>query len=213
MSFGLYLKELRANNNLTQRELAKLANISNAEISRIESGFRVNPSPDVLRAIAPHLNLPYESLMEKAGYLNLKSPIVTISSQLEDKFNTTMTNSLIGSGWSVDFVKHEFQPIGDILAKKDKDKWFIIFNNIKSRKDNDNNFRNRMQLVDFMNYSYGRIVTYNEENLSKISIAVEDINCFNKLKEFPPRYLNIKSSIILIDLELQKVLDEYIYKS
>lgn len=69
MKFGDYLKELRKTKGITQKELADLSGFSNAEISKIESGDRKKPSPDLLKAIAPHLDTPYEVLMTKAGYL------------------------------------------------------------------------------------------------------------------------------------------------
>ena len=40
MSFGEYLKALRRQRGLTQKELAGLAGFSNTELSRIESGDR-----------------------------------------------------------------------------------------------------------------------------------------------------------------------------
>jgi len=69
MSFGHYLKRLRQSKGLTQKELAELSGFSNAEISKIESGERKKPSPDLLKAVAPYLDVPYEVLMTKAGYL------------------------------------------------------------------------------------------------------------------------------------------------
>jgi len=63
------LKSLREQNNLTQRELANLSGCSNAEISRIESGIRFNPSPLILRELAIHLKVSYIELMKTAGYL------------------------------------------------------------------------------------------------------------------------------------------------
>ena len=69
MKFGEFLKEMRKKNELSQKELGELAGFSNAEISRIESGDRQKPSPALLKAIAPHLNVPYEELLKKAGYL------------------------------------------------------------------------------------------------------------------------------------------------
>lgn len=80
MTFGEYLKELRKSKGLTQKELAELSGFSNAEISKIESGDRKKPSPDLLKAIAPHLEVPYELLMSKAGYLE---EVVTHKSYVE----------------------------------------------------------------------------------------------------------------------------------
>ncbi|HOB19168.1 MAG TPA: helix-turn-helix transcriptional regulator [Candidatus Atribacteria bacterium] len=69
MGFGEYLRHLRKVKGLTQKQLADLAGFSNTEISRIESGDRRKPSPIILKAIAPHLSVPYEELLKQAGYL------------------------------------------------------------------------------------------------------------------------------------------------
>ena len=69
MTFGEYLKSLRAKEGLSQRDLAEKAKVSNAEISRLETGERKKPSPNSLKLLAPHLNVRYEDLMEKAGYI------------------------------------------------------------------------------------------------------------------------------------------------
>jgi HTH-type transcriptional regulator, competence development regulator len=69
MKFGDYMKNLREEKSLSQRQLAELARISNTEISRIESGERINPSPSILKAVAPYLGVTYEELLQKAGYI------------------------------------------------------------------------------------------------------------------------------------------------
>ncbi|ADL50525.1 helix-turn-helix domain-containing protein [Clostridium cellulovorans] len=69
MSFGEFLKKLRAEKGLSQRQLADLSKISNTEISRMESGERQKPSPKILKEIAPHLGISYRELMAQAGYI------------------------------------------------------------------------------------------------------------------------------------------------
>lgn len=69
MAFGAYLKQLRKRAGLSQRELEALSGISNAEISRIETGDRKKPSPISLKALAPHLGVSYAELMQRAGYI------------------------------------------------------------------------------------------------------------------------------------------------
>jgi transcriptional regulator with XRE-family HTH domain len=69
MTFGEYIKNLRNENKLSQRDLAEKSGISNAEISRMETGERKKPSPISLKAIAPFLGVSYEDLMQKAGYI------------------------------------------------------------------------------------------------------------------------------------------------
>lgn len=70
MKFGEFLKNLRKDKELSQRQLAELANVSNTEISRIESSERQNPSPNILKCLAPHLDISYKDLMIKAGYID-----------------------------------------------------------------------------------------------------------------------------------------------
>jgi HTH-type transcriptional regulator, competence development regulator len=69
MTFGEYIKNLRNEIGFSQRELAEKSSVSNAEISRIETGERKKPSPIVLKAIAPFLGVAYEELLQKAGYI------------------------------------------------------------------------------------------------------------------------------------------------
>ncbi|MBW4083863.1 helix-turn-helix transcriptional regulator [Paenibacillus sp. S150] len=67
--FGNYLKQLREHKGLTINQLAALAGISGAQISRIENGLRGVPKPATLRKIAEAAEVSYEELMEHAGYL------------------------------------------------------------------------------------------------------------------------------------------------
>jgi transcriptional regulator with XRE-family HTH domain len=69
MIFGEYIKNLRNEARLSQRKLAEKSGVSNAEISRLETGERKKPSPIVLKSIAPFLDVTYEDLLQKAGYI------------------------------------------------------------------------------------------------------------------------------------------------
>lgn len=68
-NFGAYLQYLRELRGLSITQLAKFSNVSPSYISRIESGGRRPPKPEILKRIAPHLGLGYNELMVKAGYL------------------------------------------------------------------------------------------------------------------------------------------------
>lgn len=68
MSFGEYIKNLRNENSLSQRDLAKKSSLSDSEISRIETGERKKTSPISLKAIAPFLGVSYQELMIRAGF-------------------------------------------------------------------------------------------------------------------------------------------------
>jgi len=74
-SFGIYLKHLREQKGLTINQLAASAGISGSQISRIENGVRGIPKPATLRKIAEATDVPYEALMERAGYLPEAFPI------------------------------------------------------------------------------------------------------------------------------------------
>jgi HTH-type transcriptional regulator, competence development regulator len=68
-AFGTYLRRLREEKGLTINQLAEAAGISGSQISRIENGLRGIPKPATLRKIAEATGVPYEVLMDQAGYL------------------------------------------------------------------------------------------------------------------------------------------------
>lgn len=69
-NFGAYLKNLRKNRGYTLKQLADLSGVSDAQISRIESGIRGVPKLENLKKLAAALDVPADSLLEKAGLLN-----------------------------------------------------------------------------------------------------------------------------------------------
>ncbi|MDD3926934.1 MAG: XRE family transcriptional regulator [bacterium] len=66
---GELIKIKRESKGMSQRQLALYAEISNTEVSRIESGIRANPSALVLKRIAKVLNISIEEIFRTAGYL------------------------------------------------------------------------------------------------------------------------------------------------
>lgn len=67
--FGERLKELREQRSLSVNQLAMYAGVSAAAISRIENGHRGVPKPATIRKLAEALKMPYEQLMDIAGYM------------------------------------------------------------------------------------------------------------------------------------------------
>ena len=55
MTMGEYLNWARTQKGYSIRELSEKSQISTAEISRLESGKRLRPSPGVLKALAEAL--------------------------------------------------------------------------------------------------------------------------------------------------------------
>jgi transcriptional regulator with XRE-family HTH domain len=68
---GGLLADLRKAKGFSLREVEEAAGkaVSNAYLSQLENGKIRKPSPNVLYSLAEVYAVPYEALMEKAGYL------------------------------------------------------------------------------------------------------------------------------------------------
>jgi transcriptional regulator with XRE-family HTH domain len=68
---GVILADLRTAKGLSLREVEEATGktVSNAYLSQLENGRIQKPSPNVLHSLAAVYAVPYEALMEKAGYL------------------------------------------------------------------------------------------------------------------------------------------------
>ena len=68
---GALLADLRTAKGLSLREVEEATGeaVSNAYLSQLENGKIKKPSPNVLHSLAQVYAVPYEALMEKAGYL------------------------------------------------------------------------------------------------------------------------------------------------
>lgn len=65
---GAYIREQRGNAEISLRQLARLAGVSNPYLSQIERGLR-RPSAEILQQIAKALRISAEALYVKAGIL------------------------------------------------------------------------------------------------------------------------------------------------
>ncbi|MDN3657847.1 helix-turn-helix transcriptional regulator [Ferruginibacter paludis] len=66
--YGEYIRALREAKNMTLREVEKLADVSNAYLSQLESGKVKQPSPLTLHKLSEIYGVSYDLLMEKVGY-------------------------------------------------------------------------------------------------------------------------------------------------
>ena len=68
---GALLADLRTAKGFSLREVEEATEkaVSNAYLSQLENGKIKKPSPNVLHSLAEVYVVPYEALMEKAGYL------------------------------------------------------------------------------------------------------------------------------------------------
>jgi transcriptional regulator with XRE-family HTH domain len=65
---GTYIREQRSTAQISLRQLARLAGVSNPYLSQIERGLR-RPSAEILQQIAKALRISAEALYVKAGIL------------------------------------------------------------------------------------------------------------------------------------------------
>ncbi len=71
-TLGDYLASIRGIRRMTLREVedATEKEVSNAYLSQLEKNKIVRPSPNILHALARVYSIPYDTLMEKAGYIS-----------------------------------------------------------------------------------------------------------------------------------------------
>ena len=74
---GDFIRAQRKMLALSQRELAKLTNLSDPYVSQIERGMS-EPSVRVLRALAEALNVRAETLLQMAGLLDEETEVATV---------------------------------------------------------------------------------------------------------------------------------------
>jgi HTH-type transcriptional regulator, competence development regulator len=68
---GPYLADLRAAKRLKLRDVEEASGktVSNAYLSQLENGRISSPHPNILYTLSQVYGVPYETLMEKAGYI------------------------------------------------------------------------------------------------------------------------------------------------
>ncbi|WP_312505466.1 helix-turn-helix transcriptional regulator [Lysinibacillus sp.] len=80
--FGNYIKNIRESKNMTLNQVALYAEISAAQLSRIETGKRGTPKPQTIERIARALKVDYNELMSIAGYIETDSSIDHLSEEV-----------------------------------------------------------------------------------------------------------------------------------
>ena len=93
--FGTFLKAQRRLAELSQRELARMTNLSDPYLSQLERGLH-EPSIRVVKSIARALNIPPETMLRHAGLLEDEAEVSTESAIYADPHLTqTQKDSLI----------------------------------------------------------------------------------------------------------------------
>ena len=88
--FGAYIKKIREQKNMTLNQVAMYADISAAQLSRIETGKRGTPKPQTIEKIAYALKVDYNNLMKIAGYIEDSNS--TSNEFKEDDFEEWLNN-------------------------------------------------------------------------------------------------------------------------
>lgn len=66
-NIGEEIAKARENKGLSQRQLANAIGISNAALSKIESGETEIPNPKILKKISKHIDINYNDMMSMIG--------------------------------------------------------------------------------------------------------------------------------------------------
>ncbi len=83
-SLGDYIREQRASSQISLRQLATLAGVSNPYLSQIERGLR-KPSAEILQQIAKGLRISAEALYVQAGILDQRESSGVVDALLADE--------------------------------------------------------------------------------------------------------------------------------
>jgi len=114
INIGEFIKTLRKQKGLSARKLAEKSGVSQPYISQLETGKNNKPSPDVLQKLSNTLDVPYEDLMIKAGYIKT--------------FGDTIRNLRDKNNWSLDELENQ-------TISKNKDGEIVSFiTNLKTEK-------------------------------------------------------------------------------
>ena len=68
-NLGQILQKIREVKGISLRGVEEKTKVSNAYLSQLENGKAENPSPHILYKLSSLYEVPYDSLMEAAGYL------------------------------------------------------------------------------------------------------------------------------------------------
>lgn len=107
MTLGEYLNRIRNERGYSLRELSVKSGISAAELSRIETGKRKNPSPAALLSIAGILVVDYSYLLQLAGYMpensqkekDLSGALTDPEGNLRDLYECAEEMYITDKGW------------------------------------------------------------------------------------------------------------------
>lgn len=128
-NLGFNIKARRKELKLTQKELAKLANVSFRTIQNYENGL-TPPSPHIIEKIAIALNIPIETLISHYKFDNNVSAAQILEKVTQDKEYKSKIDNLVLTDIIFDIVDLEMRYKHETLEELTLDKSLGGRNNI-----------------------------------------------------------------------------------
>ena len=117
---GEEIAKARENKGLSQRQLANAIGISNAELSKIESGERETPNPKILKKISKYIDLNYNDMLSMIGLGSQLTPLNPfIKNYYENLKGEKLEDAWIMAKSSIDNSNIMIDSINDELSKED----------------------------------------------------------------------------------------------
>lgn len=114
------LKQLREIRGYSLRQVEKATGVSNAYLCQLERGDAAKPSPDKLARLSKFYVVPYEQLMELAGYLGAHVGASAEQSTrpvlIATRPKTTKTSVLKDALMSTDLNEDELRLVAEYVA-------------------------------------------------------------------------------------------------
>lgn len=133
-SIAELISSARKEKNISMRELARLSNISGAEVARIESGESETPKLRTLKAICRNLDIYYEEclyIMNLGGTYNIHNPVIINYYQNID--NSDIKMSYKGIKGQIEENNNQIAYMNDMLLKvNNKEDKEMLIDTIKS---------------------------------------------------------------------------------
>jgi transcriptional regulator with XRE-family HTH domain len=219
--FGLYLRELRKSKEMTLRELAKSASVSQSYITNVENKKRGTPSPDILKKLAEALETSYEELMIKAGYWDKKHSsedkelferIYNEEADMLERINFLLTKLSDEEGEFSDELHSEIYKIFGGWLPRQYDGMWDFDDYLNDDANNDNDEMSEPSIVDMHNEFN---LAYNRKNILK---GLKQYNGFHKSFEDVLNELIIladksgyevgESKVIFTEIDLNEILSD-----
>ena len=115
---GELIAENREKKGLSQRQLAKAINISNAELSKIEPGEREVPNPKILRKLSKYIDLNYNDTDFEDKIINLPKNIKIVNVYGDNINITNLCNILENVKSNVEIKSNYQKEIDDEFLKR-----------------------------------------------------------------------------------------------